>query len=159
MDSNRIEDLVIVVSGAGSKDVLANLKDQRVYKKEWIDAIVYPTGYISDEEKVLLYQHAEWFVYTSRYEGFGLPPLEAMQCGCPVITSNNSSLPEVVGDAGVMIDWNSDEQHVKAYKLLYENKQLRETLKTKGLRQAEKFTWDKTVLLIEQAVRSKMNQN
>lgn len=158
VESSHIEDLVVVASGAGSKEVLANLKDQQIYKKEWIDSVAYPTGYISDEEKVILYQHAEWFVYTSQYEGFGLPPLEAMQCGCPVITSNNSSLPEVVGDAGVMIDWDSDEQHVEAYKSLYENRQLRETLKTKGLRQAEKFAWDKTVLLIEQAIQNKVHQ-
>lgn len=159
VESDHVDDLVIVVSGAGSKDELLKLKKQQVYKKEWIDEIAYPTDYISDEEKVILYQHAEWFVYTSRYEGFGLPPLEAMQCGCPVITSNNSSLPEVVGDAGIMIDWNSDEQHIEAYKLLYENKQLRETLKKKALRQAENFAWDKTVLLIERAVQSKINQN
>ena len=156
VETNHVDDLVIVVSGAGSKDELANLKKQQVYKKEWIDAIVYPTGYISDEEKVVLYQHAEWFVYTSRYEGFGLPPLEAMQCGCPVITSNNSSLPEVVGDAAIMIDWDSDEQHIDAYGRLYENKQLRDALKTKGLNQAAKFDWDKTVSLIEQAIKSKV---
>ena len=70
-------------------------------------------AYIDDEDLAPLYSGAEWFVFTSQYEGFGLPPLEAMACGCPVIASNNSSLPEVVGDAGIMIDWDSDEQHIR----------------------------------------------
>lgn len=69
--------------------------------------------------RIYLIYIAEWFVYTSQYEGFGLPPLEAIACGCPVIVSNNSSLPEVVGDSCIMIDYDSDEQHIEAYEKYY----------------------------------------
>jgi len=62
------------------------------------------TGYVPDDDLAPLYSAAEAFIYLSRYEGFGLPPLEAMQCGTPVITSNTSSLPEVVGDAGILLN-------------------------------------------------------
>lgn len=101
-------------------------------------------GYVDDADVPALYSGAQWFVYTSQYEGFGLPPLEAMQCGCPVITSNNSSLPEVVGDAGISIDWDSDEQHVKAYEDYYFNDNLRHTNAEKGLMRAKLFSWKNT---------------
>ncbi|MFQ6726808.1 MAG: glycosyltransferase, partial [Alphaproteobacteria bacterium] len=83
-----------------------------------------------------------------QYEGFGMPPLEAMKCGCPVITSNNSSLPEVVGDAGIMIDWDSDEQHITAYEKYYFDKKYRDSMAKKGLERSKQFSWDKTVDII-----------
>lgn len=72
-------------------------------------------GYVDDEDLAVLLSNAYWDVYTPFYEGFGLPPLEAMACGCPVIASNNSSLPEVVGDAGILIDCTSLEEHIEAF--------------------------------------------
>ena len=90
-----------------------------------------------------MYSGAEWFVYTSQYEGFGLPPLEAMSCGCPVITYNNSSLPEVVGDAGIMIDWDSDEQHIQAYEKYYYDENYRKEMALKGLERSKLFSWEK----------------
>ena len=71
-----------------------------------------------------------------------------MSCGCPVITSNNSSLPEVVGDAGITIEWDSDEQHIKAYEDYYFNEKLRSEMAHKGLERAQKFSWKKTAELI-----------
>jgi glycosyltransferase involved in cell wall biosynthesis len=68
-----------------------------------------------------------------------------MLCGCPVITSNNSSLPEVVGDAGIMIDWDSDEQHVEAYEKYYFNEKMRKEYGAKGLERSKLFSWKKTV--------------
>lgn len=118
-------------------DGLGNYKDK-----------IIRAGYIDDADLAALYSGAEWFVYTSQYEGFGLPPLEAMQCGCPVITSNNSSLPEVVGDAGIMIDWDSDDQHIAAYENYYNNPKLREDMRARGLARAKQFSWDKTADLI-----------
>ncbi len=64
-------------------------------------------GYVPFIDLIKFYNSADLFVFPSLYEGFGLPPLEAMACGCPVITSNTSSLPEVVGDAGIMVDPNN----------------------------------------------------
>lgn len=102
------------------------------------------TGYVPSNELPYLYSGAEFFIYPSLYEGFGLPPLEAMACGCPVITSNISSLPEVVGDAGILIDpYNLDEMTEQMERLLLDEK-LRERFKAKGLERAKQFTWEKT---------------
>ena len=102
------------------------------------------TGYIPLEDVVYLYNGAEFFIYPSLYEGFGLPVLEAMSCGCPVITSNTSSLPEVAGDAGILIDpYNLDEM-TGAMERLPSDEKLREELKVKGLKRAELFTWEET---------------
>jgi len=87
---------------------------------------------------------AELFIYPSLYEGFGLPPLEAMACGCPVITSNTSSLPEVVGDAGIMVDPYDVNEIAKAIDLVLSNENLRNEMIEKGLKQAKKFSWRKT---------------
>ena len=92
-----------------------------------------------------LYSGAEFFVYTSQYEGFGLPPLEAMKCGKAVITSNNSSLPEVVGDAGIMIDFDSLEHHIEAFEKLYFDLSLRKTYEQRALERAKEFSWERCV--------------
>lgn len=97
------------------------------------------TGYVSDAEKKYLYKHAELFIYPSLYEGFGIPPLEAMHFGCPVITSNTSSLPEVVGNAGLMIDPYNVEALVSAITKVINDKKLRKEMVRKGFKRAEKF--------------------
>lgn len=135
---HMIKDVVWVLGGA-AWDSISDLP------QKFDPNIIIRSGYIDDEDLPVLYSNAEWFVYTSQYEGFGLPPLEAMQCGCPVITSNNSSLPEVVGDACIMIDWDSDEQHIEAYEKYYFNKELRKENSRKGLERAKMFSWKKTV--------------
>ena len=150
---NNIDDMVFILGGGHWQDFIEKLnteiKNLGDYKEKIIKA-----GYIDDEDLAPLYSGAEWFVYTSQYEGFGLPPLEAMACGCPVITSNNSSLPEVVGNAGIMIDWNSDEQHVKAYEDYYFHPELREQNRQKGLARSKEFSWDKTVdLMIKEMIK------
>ena len=101
VEKHQINDLVFVLGGGHYNEFIDKLNAMLGKIPE---GLVIKAGYIDDEDLAPLYSGAEWFVYTSQYEGFGLPPLEAMQCGCPVITSNNSSLPEVVGDAGIMID-------------------------------------------------------
>ena len=101
------------------------------------------TGYVPDEDLPALYNAADLFVYPSLYEGFGLPPLEAMACGTPVITSNTSSLPEVVGDAGIMVNpYSVDELANKMYEVLT-NDGLREELSKKGLERSKLFSWKK----------------
>lgn len=142
VQKNHIEDLAWVMGGGHWDSFIKELKKNGV---AWDSKYIVQAGYIDDEDLPALYSNAEWFVYTSQYEGFGLPPLEAMQCGCPVITSNNSSLPEVVGDAGIMIDWDSDEQHIEAYEQYYFNEELRKENSRKGLERAKQFSWGKTV--------------
>jgi glycosyltransferase involved in cell wall biosynthesis len=100
--------------------------------------------YSTDEEIVSLYRNAAVFVYPSLYEGFGLPVLEAMAQGCPVITSNVSSLPEVVGDAAVLIDpFNTTELAQAMTKVLTDDKLKRE-MSLKGVNRAKLFSWDTT---------------
>ena len=101
------------------------------------------TGYIHDEDLSALYSGAEGFLYPSLYEGFGLPPLEAMQCGVPVITSDNSSLPEVVGDAGFLVNPLDTDQICQAMLALLKDSELREMYVNKGLERATYFTWER----------------
>lgn len=99
------------------------------------------TGYVPDEDMPYLYNGASVFAYPSFYEGFGLPPLEAMACGCPVVTSNTSSLPEVVGDAGLMVDPNHPEELAEAMGRILGDSGLRMALREKGLLRAAGFSW------------------
>lgn len=142
IEKNKIDDLVFILGGCSWKGFIEKLEKEVPDFDKYRDKII-KAGYIDDEDLAPLYSGAEWFVYTSQYEGFGLPPLEAMSCGCPVITSNNSSLPEVVGDAGIMIDWDSDEQHVQAYEKYYFNSEIRNDFAKKGLERAKQFSWQK----------------
>lgn len=152
VEKHKIKDIVWVLGGASWEHFE---KDLSMESKNWSPNLIVQTGFIDDEDMSVLYSNAEWFVYTSQYEGFGLPPLEAMQCGCPVITSNSSSLPEVVGDAGVMIDWDSDEQHVDAYEKYYFNESLRKENGQKGIERAKLFSWKKTVDKMVDVMNSK----
>jgi glycosyltransferase involved in cell wall biosynthesis len=102
------------------------------------------TGPLSDEEVRAFLREATLFAYPSLYEGFGLPVLEAMACGAPVVTSNVSSLPEVVGDAGIMIDPLDVNALTDALDCVLSDSALRERLRQKGLEQAREFTWEAT---------------
>ncbi len=93
----------------------------------------------------------------SLYEGFGLPPLEAMQCGSPVITSNTSSLPEVVGDAGIMLDPKDADGLCSEMLRLYNSKDLREELSQKSIKRAALFSWDQTAKRTIEGYRQIMN--
>ena len=138
---HNIDDLVFVLGGGQWDNFIGQLEKEVIDLGDFKSKII-KAGYVDDEDLAPLYSNAQWFVYTSRYEGFGLPPLEAMSCGCPVITSNNSSLPEVVGNSGIMIDWDSDIQHIEAYENYYFNEQLRKENSKKGLERAKEFSWD-----------------
>jgi glycosyltransferase involved in cell wall biosynthesis len=108
------------------------------------DRIVF-TGFVPDEDLSALYSGALAFVYLSLYEGFGLPPLEAMQCGVPVITSNTSSLPEVVGKAGIMLAPGDGDALGQAMLKLYRDDVLRQCLAGKSLARASMFSWERCV--------------
>jgi glycosyltransferase involved in cell wall biosynthesis len=87
------------------------------------------------------------FVYPSLYEGFGLPPLEALQCGLPVIAANSSSLPEVVGDAAILVDPHSSVALEAAMSLVLGSPQLQADLRRRALNRATKFSWEHTATL------------
>ena len=102
------------------------------------------TNYVNEQDLLGLYQNAEMFVFPSRYEGFGLPALEAMACGAPVITSNVSSLPEITGGAAMLINPSDVGEISEAMVKLANCASLRSELKEKGFRQAKLFSWAKT---------------
>jgi glycosyltransferase involved in cell wall biosynthesis len=99
---------------------------------------------VSDEDLPMLYNCAGIFVYPSLYEGFGLPPLEAMACGIPVITSNTSSLPEVIGDVGIMVDPTDDKSLCDAMYSVLTNKELWQHMSNKGLLRSKMFSWERS---------------
>ena len=109
-----------------------------------LDGEVIFTEAVSEEDLRAYYCNAECFVLPSLYEGFGFPPLEAMACGCPVITSDSSSLPEVVGEAAIKVSPHDIEGLTGALREVLANRQLRESLITKGVEQAAKFSWGQT---------------
>lgn len=100
------------------------------------------TGYVPHEHLPSLYNAADAFVYPSVYEGFGLPPLEAMACGTPIITGNFSSLPEVVGEAGIMVDPHDADAFADAMMNVLSSRSLQGEMYSQGIEQAKKFSWD-----------------
>jgi glycosyltransferase involved in cell wall biosynthesis len=109
-----------------------------------LKALVHFTGYILDDDLPALYNGADLFVFPSLYEGFGLPVLEAMACGTPVITSNVSSLPEVAGDAALLVDPYNVEDIAAAVRHVLSDAELAADLRARGLERAQKFTWQET---------------
>ena len=105
---------------------------------------VHFTDYVADEDLLGLYNLANLFVYPSRYEGFGLPPLEAMACGVPVVCSNAASLPEVVGDAALLVPPDDVKALAAAMRRALNNEALRAEMRAKGLERARGFTWEET---------------
>jgi glycosyltransferase involved in cell wall biosynthesis len=100
--------------------------------------------FIDEEDLSVIYSRALCFFFMSLYEGFGLPLLEAMQCGTPVVSSQSSSLPEVVGDAGILLDPTNLNDLSESMRILYEKKSLRTELSAKGLERSALFSWEKT---------------
>ena len=101
-------------------------------------------GFVPDADLPALYTLADVFAYPSFYEGFGFPPLEAMACGTPVVCADNSSLPEVVGEAGVLLPAEDEAAWADALARVVTDKALRERLVAAGYRQAARFTWEAT---------------
>jgi len=101
-------------------------------------------GYVTDEELSALYSNCYAFIYPSHYEGFGLPLLEAMSCGAPVITSNTSSIPEVCGDSAILINPESKEELCRAMETLLNDRNRREELSSRSIERASMFSWKKT---------------
>ncbi|GAB3327255.1 hypothetical protein GCM10027299_27620 [Larkinella ripae] len=114
-------------------------------KSEQIRSRLVFTGFVPDEDLAAIYSGALAFVYPSLFEGFGLPPLEAMQCGLPVITSNVSSLPEVVGDAAIQVSPTDADALKQAILRVVQSAGLRNELTTKALLRAQMFSWERFI--------------
>lgn len=111
-------------------------------------------GFVPEEDLVKVYNLAKVFVFPSIYEGFGLPPLEAMSCGIPVISSSAASLPEVTADAALLVNPDNAEDIASALKKVLEDEGLRKELSEKGLKRAEEFSWEKTARQTLEVYRS-----
>lgn len=147
---NFTPQLVIV----GRKLWLADEIFAEIRRQRWADDVIL-TGYVDDADLPKLYRQATAFVYPSLFEGFGLPPVEAMACGTPVITSNVSSLPEVTGGAALLIDPMDQSSIESALLTITGDQGLRKHLRELGIEQAKKFTWqaaaEKTLQLYQES--------
>lgn len=140
-DIDEIENAVLILVGKAFDN-----HDVKEYEKQYgIEDKVIHTGMVSQTELIDFYNLADLFVFPSLYEGFGIPPLEAMACGTPVICSNTSSLPEVVGEAAFMFDPENTVEIREAVNMILDNKRQRDAMVLSGLHRCEIFKWDKCV--------------
>lgn len=141
--------LVLTGRKAWGNDLLLNkIRELKLEKN------VHVTGYVPEKDLDAIYNMAEIFVFPSYYEGFGLPPLEAMACGAPVIASNASSLPEVLGDAAIFIDPHNAGDLAERIKRIMQDEGLRKELRTKGFARSKIFYWEDTAKKIMDIYRS-----
>jgi glycosyltransferase involved in cell wall biosynthesis len=119
--------------------------DQALAGAEKYKNLIIITGYVPDEELAVLYSKAKVFIYMSLLEGFGLPPLEAMSCGTPVITSNTSSLPEVVGDSGILCDPYDIPEICMYVEKLFNDQFFHEEMSEKAYKRSQLFSWENYV--------------
>jgi glycosyltransferase involved in cell wall biosynthesis len=132
-------DLVLVGDFRRRTEVAALVAESGIDKQT-----IFP-GIVTDEELIQCYQHARLCVCPSLYEGFGYPVVEAMACGCPVISSNTSSLPEVAGDAAVLVSPADVNQLSRQLERLLNDPDQRTDLRHRGLKQASRFSWERAV--------------
>jgi glycosyltransferase involved in cell wall biosynthesis len=131
---------LVIAGGLGDKQVFGDYDAEFLHRHE--DVLL--TGHVLEEDLPVLYSAATLFVYISLLEGFGLPPLEAMSCGTPVITSRTSSLPEVVGDAAITVDPEDTEAIAETMERMLCDGVLSTKMRKRGLERAKLFSWDKT---------------
>lgn len=127
---------LVIVGAKGWRDTSLQSRLSKTSKDS-----VYVLGSVDDSELAALYSGAAIFVFPSHYEGFGMPPLEAMACGAPVIVANNSSLPEVVGSAAILVNANRPSEIKKSIVEVLGNKNLRNKMVKSGYKQIKKFNW------------------
>ncbi len=152
----RFEDLKLIIIG----DEVSKHPDlRRAAVKGGVQNDVRFLGFVPIDVLRIFYDQAKIFVFPSLYEGFGLPPLEAMAHATPVVTSNTSSVPEVVGNAAIMVNPENVFEIMRALHRVLTDQPLREKLKARGLEQAGKFSWDASVLRMLQVYREVAKQN
>ena len=151
VEKHNLENFICVLGGSYFKDFENILNENIENLGEKKDKILR-IGYVDDEDMSALYSGAEMFLFPSLYEGFGIPVLEAMKCGLPVICSNTTSLPEVIGDCGITINPYSDSEMLSAMEKMYFDRDFREKCIAKGLERAKLFTWKKCVDVISETI-------
>jgi glycosyltransferase involved in cell wall biosynthesis len=140
-----LEDVRLVIAGKlPAQDTPFAPHPLKIADDLGISSHVHLTGWIDEQDKPAIYSMARGFVFPSHYEGFGLPPLEAMSCGTPAIVSNHSSLPEVVGEGGLQVDPDDLDALAIAMRKLATDTALGQKLRTAALAQASRFTWHNT---------------
>lgn len=140
-DDKEVQKYALVIAGA------SGWKQEEIYREIHNATFVkhiQVTRFVEEEDKEYFLNLASLFVYPSFFEGFGFPPLEAIKCGIPIITSNNSSLPEIVGDGGILVDPDKPDEIFRAMKEILKNRELKEKLIQKGLKRSKEFDWKKT---------------
>lgn len=142
---------------AGGKGWLDNGIYSRVEKLDMKDSIIF-TKYVPSEDMNPLMCGAVAFVFPSIYEGFGMPPLEAMACGVPVLTSAEASLPEVTGDCAVICDAYDIKSIARGLYRLYSDRELRSELSRRGLERAQSFTWERSAKMLMDVYRELKNE-
>jgi glycosyltransferase involved in cell wall biosynthesis len=157
-EQEKIDDLTLVLAGHKAFWAKQTALAEGDLLGKWNGRIVV-TGYVPDEDLAPLYGGALGLVFPSIHEGFGLPPLEAMQCGTPVITSNTSSLPEVAGDAAILVSPTDADALCAAMLSLYRSPELRAGMRVKSLAQAKKFSWEKCARDTLAAYRAALSLN
>jgi glycosyltransferase involved in cell wall biosynthesis len=128
---------------AGKKGISYDLYKTKADELKISDRVIFP-GFIAMEHLPYLYNSSELFVYPSFYEGFGLPPIEAMACGIPVITSNTTSIPEIVGDSALLIDPQNTDDIFEAMIKVFEDDNLKENLVLRGFIRSSELSWKDT---------------
>jgi glycosyltransferase involved in cell wall biosynthesis len=148
-----------LLSDLDVKIVAAGGANTRVFNRAMLsnDALI-TAGYVTDGELRALYEHATCFVFPSFYEGFGLPPLEAMHCGCPVLVSDRASLPEVCGEAAVYCDPDDPADIAQQLRRLVTSELLRSELRTAGLERARQFSWAKSAAALNDLLTTETMQ-
>lgn len=138
-------DFPLVIAGKSpEKETLLFPEPRRLAFEAGVEKRVQFIGWVAEEDKPALYSGASIFLFPSLYEGFGLPPLEAMACGAPVIAANSSSLPEVIGEGGMLVAPQDAQAWAEAIARLLENLGAREEWGARGKEQAQRFSWRKT---------------
>ncbi len=152
----KYQDVKLVLAG-GINTAEESLIQDRVKELNAREDIIF-TGFVSDDEKRALLSSAEVFLFPSEYEGFGLPVLESMACGAPVITTNVSSLPEVGGDAVMYVTPKHPEELAAAIEKMLSSESLRQDYIARGFEQCKKFSWDKTAAMTEEVYKMVYNR-
>ncbi len=149
----ELPNLKLVKVGSAGRSVRYRRATERIVDRLGLHGEVTFHDYVPEKKLADFYRAAALLAYPSYYEGFGLPPLEAMCSGCPVVTSDTSSLPEVVGDAGILVSPHETGGWVRAMRRVLTDGHLREEMVRRGIERAKGFSWDKAARATEEVYR------